>query len=423
MPRTGLGTFTAPTMSRVNFWYNQLFYGLSAFAGSVTSFFLNGALIWAFVRLAQGRISLIVDWRIRLLACVFALYPLSELWSTIINGRGTDGLIASLGQIVFLAVLPVASRLVVSKPKDILASAGQGAAAAGCVAFVYSIVENNFLGVSRTEAGYGNPAVMGVIALTLACLCLVALTVSTGRQRAFLQIGALSAIGALLLSGTRSVWLVAPISLVAAAWPWIRELSMKLNGKNLALAAVALAILAVVAAPMVTKRFNETLLSMDNLETGGYDASIGQRLTLWRAGFSQAVAKPWTGYGPDSVKEMILSIKPTGSLGYTHYHNFVLNSLIRGGIPELLALLAIPAALIWLAFRRSANAQERAGRALLLSLCTTFYLTGLVGILFTHDIVNATFVYTAIIGACLATGTYTPESKGNRLVSQASLNP
>jgi hypothetical protein len=64
---------------------------------------------------------------------------------------------------------------------------------------------------------------------------------------------------------------------------------------------------------------------------------------------------------------------------------------------------------VWLSLQRSGTDYERAGRALLLSLCATFYLTGVVGILFTHDIMNATFVYTAIIGICLATGAYTPE--------------
>ena len=91
MLRIGSGGWRAPSMSTVNVWFNQLFYGLSAIAGSITSFFLNGALIWAFVRLAQGRIHLAQDRRIRIMAFAFALYPISEVWSVLINGRGADG--------------------------------------------------------------------------------------------------------------------------------------------------------------------------------------------------------------------------------------------------------------------------------------------------------------------------------------------
>jgi O-antigen ligase len=409
MRRLDFGDWRAPSMSRVNFWFNQLFYGLSAIAGSITSFFLSGALIWALVRLVQGRISPAVDRRIKLLAFVFALYPLAELWSVLVNNRGSNGLVAILGQVVFLAVLPVSSRLILSRPNEILASAGSGAAAAGLIAFAYSAFEFLVLGITRTEAGYGNPAVMGVVALVLACICLVAKPGAEGRARSFINMGAIAAIGAVLLSGTRGVWLAAPVSLVLASLPAWRSASFKLNKRNaVATGAVAL-MLAGIAAPVALNRYNETMHSVEVLEAGGTDISIGPRLTLWQAGLRQAADRPWTGFGPDSVREKILSIKPDGSLGYSHYHNFVINSLIRGGILELLTLLAIPAALVMLSLQNSRNDHERAGRALLLSLCATFYLTGIVGILFTHDIMNATFVYTAIIGICLATGAYAPE--------------
>jgi O-antigen ligase len=148
--------------------------------------------------------------------------------------------------------------------------------------------------------------------------------------------------------------------------------------------------------------YRETVTSLGTLVGGGSDLSVGRRIVLWDAGLSQAWESPWTGFGPDSVREKILSIKPLGSLGYSHYQNFVINSLIRGGIFELLALLAIPASIIWFARKPSLTEAERAGKAILLSVCSTFYLTGLVGILFTHDIMNAVFVYTVIIGLCSA---------------------
>ncbi len=419
------GVWRAPAMSQVNYLYNQLFYGLSAFAGSVTSFFLNGALIWAFVRLAQGRISMVADRRIRIMAFVFALYPAAELWSVLVNERGMNGSVAILGQIVFLAVLPVSSRLVLSTPGEILNSAGKGAAFAGIIAFLYSVLEFTVLGVTRTEAGYGNPAVMGVVALALACICLAATPASAGRERSLLKIGAIAAIGAVLLSGTRGVWLAAPVALTLAALPLWRAQPLKMSRNGVLATTLATLLLASVAAPVAINRYNETVHSVEILEAGGTDISIGPRLMLWQAGLSQAWERPWTGFGPDSVREKILSIKPAGSLGYSHYHNFVLNALIRGGILELLALLAIPVAVIWLSLLPSQSLHQRAGTALLLSICANFYLTGVVGILFTHDIMNAVFVYTAIIGICLATGVHAPEREiqADDRVPQATLGP
>jgi O-antigen ligase len=403
------GHSRAPTMSKVNIWYNQLFYGLSAIAGSTTSFFLNGALIWAFVRLAQRRISLASDQVIRSLAVIFALYPLSEVLSVVLNGRGKDGLVAALGQIVFLAILPISSRLILSKPNEILSSAAQGAASAGIIAFVYSLFEFLTVDIGRAEAGYGNSVVAGVVALVLAAICVVALPMAKAGERLFLAAGAFSASGALLLSGTRSAWLAAPVSLALASMPYWGAMWRSMNLKRAAITLCVAAVLAGVAAPLAVDRLYETLESAEVAEAGGYDKTFGDRYKLWSAGYRQVSEDMWTGYGPDSVRAMIQSIKPEGSLGYSHYHNFVLNSLIRGGVLELLALLAIPAGLFWLAVKPSQNAYQRAGKALLLSLCATFYSTGLVGILFTHDIMNAVFVYTAIIGICLATGAYAPE--------------
>jgi O-antigen ligase len=412
MPNLRQGAWRVPSLSQVNSYFNQLIFGLSAIAGSVTSFFLNGALIWALVRLAQGRIVWAADRRIRIAAFVFALYPLAELWSVIINGRGTDGLKAVLVQIVFLAVLPVSSRLIVSSPREILTSVGQGAAAAGFAAFAYTVFEVVIMRSTRAEAGYGNPAVMGVVALTLACICITAMLTALGRERALLRAGALAAIGAALLSGTRGVWLAAPVSLALAAYPAWRAAPVKISRRGVMGAAIMTLMLAGITAPVAINRYQETVNSVKSLEGGGTDISIGPRLVLWRAGLSQALERPWSGFGPDSVREKILSIKPTGSLGYSHYHNFMINSLIRGGILELLALLAIPVLIVWLSLQPSLTAHERAGKALLLSVCATFYLTGMVGILFTHDIMNAVFVYTGIVGLCLAVSGVTRTAHG-----------
>jgi O-antigen ligase len=88
-------------------------------------------------------------------------------------------------------------------------------------------------------------------------------------------------------------------------------------------------------------------------------------------------------------------------LSYTHYHNFLLTGAIRGGVIEVIALVLVLAALIWFALQKSNNQTQRAGRALVASVTLAGFLPGMVGILFTHDVVNAVFLYTIIIGLCL----------------------
>lgn len=389
-------------MNTMNNGFSFCFFALSAIIGSVSSFFLTSAFVWALVRLWQKKITLVKNYQVERVAAVFALYPATEILSLIVNQRGFKAVPLLAGSLLFLSVLPVLSRLMVSSPGSIVNSVGLGAAFSSILVFVYSLTEYLVFGQIRAEAGLGNAAVMAAFALSMCCICLCLLPVIAKKWRHYLIAGFMCSLGAIIMTGTRTVWLAAPIVVAFSGWHLVRKPKLlKFNLRILPIILTA-ALFFPVALYLIYSRIALTVTSFQQAGVFTTDASIGQRLFLWRGGWEQAKGSWLFGYGPDSPPEMIVALGGEAPLHYSHYHNFLLTSLIRGGILELIAVLMVFGVLIWVALQRSTNDFQAAGRRLLIGLVLATSLPALAGILFPHDIITAVFLYTAIIGLCLS---------------------
>ncbi|MCU0831081.1 MAG: O-antigen ligase family protein [Rhizobiaceae bacterium] len=389
-----------PTLRQNNTGFNGLYFAGSTLVGSLSSVLLHVALVWALVRIALGTFPLTRSRAALLVAGAMALLPLAEAASVIANGRGVDGWLEVIGQLAFLAVLPVLSRLAVSPPEEVLRDCTLAAAIGGVILLVLALIQFGIVGLLRAEAGLGNAGVMSVVALLLACLALCGIEPAGERRRMLLIVGAACAGGALLLTGMRAVIATAPIAVMlvlllarGATWRWV------LRGPALAVMLV-FGIALAAAVPMLVERAAIAANAITQIiETGETeDVSLGQRLDLWRGAVPLIMEKPFFGHGPDAARGLIAAIPATPRMHHSHFHNFAINALVRGGLFELVAMLAIPLALVAVAWRTQATAEARAGRAFLLALPIIFYVPGLTGKLFDHDILNAMFVYAVIVG-------------------------
>ena len=387
------------TIKDVNRWFTLLFYGTSALVGSFSSFLLHGALMWAVFRLSIRSFLFKRDKPVELIALACATYPISELISVIANGRGMPGLEEVIGQIVFLAILPVTIRLRLNDAQDILESASFGAAIGGILSLAFILVQIGLLNFGRGEAGFGNPGILAVGVLTFSVVILAAYPHVT-KGRVLLQIGLVCALAALLLSGMRAVWLAAPLAMLLSFRPSIRTSGKAIGKETVLMVLATMLLLALLSAPIVYERIAIGLNDLMVVSQGKASDSLSHRLALWHAGWAMFLNSPIFGYGPDTVSRM------TGATfnipeSYTHFHNFAITALIRGGIVELVALLAIPVSLIVVALKTAENPIHRSGQMLLVATAATFYVPSLFGILFDHDIMNAMFVYTLIVALSL----------------------
>jgi O-antigen ligase len=394
-----------PSIEENNRWYTRLYFAASALIGSVSSVFLHVAMVWAVVKLALGRFPLTRSRPVWVVAIAFSAYPAAELVSVLVNQRGSVGMLEWLGQIAFLAILPVYSRLSLNTAEDVMTSTADGAAVGGVIALIFSLLQiYGFDGIDRAEAGYGNASILATIAVLMACLSIMGAGLSKGRRRFVYVMGAVAALGALALSGMRSVWLITPVVLLISGIFAFRS-GFKMPAARWIVLFIALAlIVGVFAAPMVEARLEALFRGVDRMMNGEVrDRSFADRLLLWRAAVPLVMAQPWFGYGPDSVPTIIAMLPADRALTHTHFHNFAINTLVRGGVFDLAALLLMPLAMIAVAWRPKPLPVQNAGRLILFILSIIYFVPGLFGILFDHDIMNAFFVYGTIIGLTLLT--------------------
>jgi O-antigen ligase len=392
-------------MAAVNDVYTTAFFAGSAIIGSISALFLSVAAVWAIFRLSVGHIKLLSNTQIRVVALAFLAYPFSEFISLIVNQRGLDGLIQIGGAALFLSILPVASRLSLSSPENIADSTVRGAAGAGGLLVAYCLIELLVRGAERAEAGMGNANVLAAFSLFICCLCFSLVTIARPDLRKWAYFGAFCAFNALIFSGSRSAWGTAPFALFLAVLP-MRRIHIKLQFNRITFLAGAVALLFLVSGTkIVLNRVAATISSFQQANVITTDVSIAQRFVLWRGGVEQFKASWLFGYGPDSTPAMITALGGNPPFSFTHYHNFLLNGAIRGGAVEVFALILVFASLIWFALQKSRNQTQRAGRALVGSTALAGFLPGMTGVLFTHDVVNAVFLYLIIIGLCLGIAT------------------
>lgn len=391
-----------PTLNQMNLVFSGVVLGWAGVIGSTVSVLFSGAILLAILRLFQRKIVLPTDRGILAIGAAFAFYLVADVISAVFNNDGWITWREAVEDLPFLGFLVVYARLSLSRREDVIDAVERGAIGGAIAMLVLTIAELAFIRHARVEGMTGNPGVLAVVSSIVYGICLLAATRHGGKMRWIALAAALCAAVTILFTGMRALW---PFLLIAPAIP-IFVLRPALNWPAIRRGVIvgALPVLAVayLTHGMIERRLEAAVLDVEKAEAGDYDSSIGKRLEMWKNGFHQAVQNPLLGAGPGLARE---PNSPT--MGLSHYHNFLLNSMVRSGIVGVLAILGLFIVPLWVLIPRARDDVGLTGLSLLLSVQIAFLLSGSVGIMLGHDIHDSLFIYSTIVASFLVTGRQT----------------
>lgn len=373
---------------------------LPAVAGSAVSVMLYSFFVWGIISLALRRFEFQLTRSDRILAWTFTAFAALIVLTALIGQNRSQIPHSIIWLLAFLSPWVIIPRLRASRGIDILQpyilGAAIGATAAGLMAFI----ETSVTGL-RAEGGAGNAAVFSMMSLCL--MGIGGLNVSSPSKAH--QILALSAvvggIVALVISLTRGVGVVAlPVLALLAVFAFARWRSIVFRPVSILVAAVA-AIALYKVQHLLGGRLGETTLEVDRLLTGiQTNRGIGERLKLWNAGWDAFLESPIWGHGiQNRMSSLVPSLNRDGLPvpGYTHAHNGFLSFALDGGILTLTGLMAVLLVPVFIALRAPRDENYNRRLFLALILFVTYFGSGMTQIMFKHDIMDAFFVFCALL--------------------------
>lgn len=323
----------------------------------------------------------------------------AEALSGAANWNGLATLIELGENLVLLGLLPV--YLLLSRDRAalldfLLKAAPLFALAVLAVALVQSLV----FGI-RPEGGAGNPAVFAVTVAVLFAFTLANLArAPRGGELALAAAGIAAAGAALLLSGTRSLW---PCLVVFPVLMWLATRRLRADAKRpLMLALAAMLVMSLAFGGMIRDRLEQARADLAASQAGQMQTALGKRLVVWQVAVEAIAERPLLGHGPDAPRRLMA--ERTGAIAgqpviFNHFHDFVLNEMVRAGLVGTLALGAMLAVPLGFALFSRRDATAAVGLGLLACFQAAFVQSGLVGIMLDHDIMDAQFM--AMTALCL----------------------
>ena len=379
----------------------------SAVIGSTTSFLVTLAFLWAVIRLVRRDFPLTRVPEARTLAVVMALFFAVEALCGFISYNGTPTLKEIIENLVFLSFLPLYSRLSVTSRENLRDALETAAIIGAFAALLFSFYQARFLHI-RAEGGAGNAAPFAVASMVGYSILWLACLRADGSRRLLLVAAICASAACILLSGTRSLWPGLLIVPVVDGSIYRKHLSAHGLGRAAVILSVLTACTGVLVANLVEKRAElavqdvSAALDMDN-----YSGSFGKRLIMWQIGLDLFKKSPLFGQGPGNAQPLLKkeSFALTGTeLSYSHYHDVFLNYAVRDGVFGVLIVLAMIFAPLFLAARYERDEIGTYGFAFLAAMEISFLLSGVMGIMFGQDIMDALFMISAITGSYLVFG-------------------
>lgn len=190
--------------------------------------------------------------------------------------------------------------------------------------------------------------------------------------------------------------LVAPLIPLVVLRPPMNTRALR-RGALVAALPVALALFLTYG--MVEERVGDLAADLERIEEGDYDSSVGKRLKIWDGGLQLAAEEPVFGHGP-----AVADAETPELIGYSHLHNFVLNAMARSGLLGVVAVLALFVVPLFALVHRRGDAVSLFGLAMLLTLQAAYLMSGMVGIMLGHDILDALFIYGSLVASFLVLG-------------------
>lgn len=187
---------------------------LPAIAGSAISFLLAIFLVWGLRSLALGRFEFQLTRSDRQLAWTFTVFAILVFATGLFAKNGSQVFRSTLWLLPFLSLWVLIPRLRASPDIDYLRLYILGAAV-GCIgALAFAGIQITWFDLQRPEGGAGNAAVFATITLCLAGISGLAINAPRRSHRLLAGIALVTGLTAVVLSLTRGVIMVIPLTLI-----------------------------------------------------------------------------------------------------------------------------------------------------------------------------------------------------------------
>ncbi|MBY5344447.1 O-antigen ligase family protein [Rhizobium leguminosarum] len=390
------GNETGSALDRNNRIAVFLFAILPGLSPNFNSFILLASMVWGAYCLATGSLALNLSKSDRLVAIGMSIYPLVMIASIFINPPYSEELDWIFRLLPFFSVWLILPRMRQSPDGSLVPLFILGAGIGMIVTFLFSLLQIMFL-MERAEAGTSNAALLGVIGVLFGGIALLNVQSPRSVEQRIAILGYAAGLGCVLLSGTRSAWLVIPIHIVIFLW-YFRKHSFHLSLRSLAItSSLLLAGLITLGSGQILHRIQALQENLTSLErTDGEITSLSARFALYKGALSAISKDPLTGYGPQNRMASVLAELPDNirpKLPYSHVHNGFLTAGIDAGVFGIAALSLMLLTPVIGAWRKEAGPGRDLAIALALLLVSSYVITGSFGIMFNQKALDPIFAY------------------------------
>jgi O-antigen ligase len=233
-------------------------------------------------------------------------------------------------------------------------------------------------------------------------ITLLACARARGALRMLFALAALASAGCVVLAGTRSLWPALVLVPLVCGLFYRRHIDKRQLLASGALFAAAAVLFGVFATAVVQKRV-ELLIEDYRSFVADQDlsGSLGQRVTIWKAGWQLVKEAPLIGHGPAQGKQLLA--ERTG-MSYTHFHNAFLNFAVRDGIFGGIVVALMLAGPLVLAWRSRRDEIGDYGLAMSAGVTTSHLFSGLFNNMIGQDLLDSLFIVSMTTGMFLVFG-------------------
>ncbi|AZO31532.1 MULTISPECIES: O-antigen ligase [unclassified Mesorhizobium] len=424
-PFTSLRRHLAP--KQINIYFSIICFFSPPVLGSVVSFVFNGGGLWSVFLLAFGRRRFNIDGPMLAMTVAIYAYCVAMVLASIVNGALGADLKYFLPLITFLFFPFSYSTWSITDKLTLARIAVLASAAACCGALAIAVVQYHWVGM-RAEGGAGNAIVFATVTCLAAMMCLAGALSGIVKGWKALAGAALAGVAAILLSGSRIIWVALPIAAIAVLLINRRRFA----GANLTrlalIAGAACLLVAAIGFPVIMDRADFLFSDLDALTTkGDHSTAIGLRVAMWEIGVGAFREMPIFGHGISGSRALMkqgFHDQFGMTAGYNHYHDGFLTAAVQAGLLGALSLAAIfvvAARNAAKTLRLSADPAEWFGATMIIVTVITYLIGGLTGILVGQDLLDSTLMVFLVSGTYLACGrTVSPIAESAAATSSAA---
>lgn len=379
-------------------------------AGSAVSFLYHGGALWAVAEIVRGRRELARDPRFKAVVAALYLYCGALIVSALINPNRMDSLSSLVGLASLLLFPFVYSTWRISNADEIVEACLTACAAAAIGGLLLAMVQVHVLAGGRAEGGAGNALVFGNVVALAASVSLIGVFRHRARRRLLMICGFLAGALAVGYSASRAPLILIVVNAVIVVAIHARGR----QGRLWALAALAalaalLALFMVGSGGFLLDRFDAIAGELARAyRDGHFSTSVGLRVAMWQTGLELWLEKPLLGHGAGNIRLLLSGGLAQGyglDIGFSHFHNVFINTMVEGGLfglVGLVAMIVLPVLVALGVLLRSPAPAARFGATLLLVFFSMFCIAGMTNIVLHHDIMDAVFMCFLAVGLFLA---------------------